>query len=183
MQSAHTWLHRHAQVKHAHFPRHRHVFTELCDTLKATSRQNNNYLKDFNQSTGSTRKSTRPVLAAQVWSSPITVLLYKLSNRFQSTTRPCNCHYQELGAVIDDWLQMTTTSSGVYSGQIALVSLPLLPPFLPVSLWREMVHMAGSLVSGWLEVPRDRISLADWQLNKQTGQSWSSCLPRLPSNR
>lgn len=86
----------------------------------------------------------------------MTVLLYKLSKRFESKLRPCGCHRRELGAVIDDWLRMTTTSSGVYSGQIALVSPP--PPFC---LWREMVHMAGSLVSGWLGVPRGGISLAD----------------------
>lgn len=66
--------------------------------------------------------------------------------------------------MIDDWLRMTTTSSGVYSGQIALVSLRLpslsLPPLvLSLDLWREMVHMAGSLVSGWLGVPRGGISL------------------------
>lgn len=65
--------------------------------------------------------------------------------------------------MIDDWLRMTTTSSGVYSGQIALVSLRLpslsLPPFLSLDLWSEMVHMAGSLVSGWLGVPRGGISL------------------------
>lgn len=60
--------------------------------------------------------------------------------------------------MIDDWLQMTT-SSGVYSGQIALVSLPLPPPPPFFSFWREMVHMAGSLVTGWLGVPRGGISL------------------------
>lgn len=65
----------------------------------------------------------------------------------QSAARPCGCHHQELSAVIDDWLQMTTTSSGVYSGQIALVSLrrpSLSPPFpLAQSLERDGPH-------GWI---------------------------------
>lgn len=67
--------------------------------------------------------------------------------------------------MIDDGLWMTTTSCVVYSGQIALVSLRLprlfSSLFLLLVLQKELVHMVGSLASGWLRVPQGGISLPD----------------------
>lgn len=88
---------------------------------------------------------------------------------------------KELRGVIDErfgWQQQ----AAVFTQDKLPLSLPPVHAPPSQSLWRDAVHMAGSLVSGWLQIPWGGISLPDWQLNKQK-KNWYSCLPTLPSNR
>lgn len=113
-------------------------------------------------------KVNMAALDSQWWSSPMTVL-------HSSTSIALGVLAAVTTESLGPWLMMGFG----WQQQAALFILGKLPLslyafhiffsslFLSLVLQKELVHMVGSLASGWLRVPKGGISLPDWQLNKQ----------------